>query len=175
MKNLYKNILTILFTLFSVCACCEQNILNIYAWGNYIPGEIIAQFTKETGIKVNLAEYDNNETMFAKLQASGRSAEYDLVVPSTYYVERMNKCKMLQPIDKTKLSNLIHLNKLLLNQPFDPHNKYSIPYLWGSVGIIINTEYIAKNSLTKWQDFWNKQYKNQLMILDDMRDVFSMI
>lgn len=151
----------------------EQKNLNIYAWGNYIPQKIIDQFTQETGIKVNLSEYDNNETMFAKLQASAKNSGYDIVVPSSYYVERMGKLEMLRPLDKSKLPNLHNLNPLLLNRAFDPKNKYSIPYLWGSTGIVINHKYINSKKITSWKDFWHPQYRNQLMIINDMRDAFS--
>ncbi|MDR1057130.1 MAG: spermidine/putrescine ABC transporter substrate-binding protein [Coxiellaceae bacterium] len=150
----------------------QINILNIYIWGNYLPHEVVQQFTKETRIKVNLIEYDNNETMFAKLKALKHSG-YDIVVPSSYYVERMSKQGMLLLLDKTKLPNLSHVNPILLNRAFDPKNRYSVPYIWGSTGIVINTKYIDKKKVTAWQNFWDKQYKDQLMILNDIRDVFS--
>ena len=162
-----------LISIISISALGKDNVLNIYTWGNYLPNEVIYQFTKETGIKVNIIEYDNNETMFTKLKTLNKS-DYDIALPSSYYVERMIKHNMLLPLDKTKLENFKHLNPLLLNQKFDSKNRYSIPYLWGTTSIIINTKYIPKGSTTKWQDFWNKKYKNQLMLLNDMRDVFSM-
>lgn len=172
MKIFYQIVITVLFTLFSSISSANKNILNIYVWGNYLPNEIIAEFTKETGIKVNLTEFDNNETMFAKLKASSR-AGYDIVMPSTYYVERMSKQGMLKPLDKNQLKNFHNINPSLLNKKFDPKNKYSIPFAWGSTGIIINNKYIDKKTITKWQDFWDPKYKDQLMMLDDMRDVFS--
>ncbi|MDR1012377.1 MAG: spermidine/putrescine ABC transporter substrate-binding protein [Coxiellaceae bacterium] len=146
--------------------------LNIYIWGNYLPLEIVQQFTKETGIVVNITEYDNNETMFTKLKALKHSS-YDIVVPSSYYVERMSKQGMLLRLNKTKLPNLIHLNPLLLNRDFDPKNIYSVPYLWGSTGITLNNKYFNKQQIVGWRNFWDKQYQDQLMIINDMRDVFS--
>jgi spermidine/putrescine transport system substrate-binding protein len=119
-----------------------------------------------------LAEYDNNETMYAKLKASERTG-YDIVIPSSYYIDRMSKQNMLQPLNKKKLTNLRNINPFLLNKAFDPKNKYSIPYLWGSTGIIINTKYIDKRKVTSWQNFWDPRYVDQLMMLNDMRDVFS--
>jgi len=172
MKTYYQTTITLLLALFSTCVQADKNILNIYSWGNYLPNEIIMQFTKETGIKVNLAEYDNNETMYAKLKASEHTG-YDIVIPSSYYVERMSKQEMLQPLDKAKLINLRNINPLFLNKEFDPKNNYSIPYLWGTTGIIINTKYINKNKITSWQNFWDPQYKDQLMMLNDIRDVFG--
>lgn len=173
MKIYHQITLAILFALFSAFAqATDKNILNIYSWGNYFPNEILMQFTKETGIKVNLSEYDNNETMYAKLKASKYSG-YDIVIPSSYYVERMYRQGMLQPLDKSKLTNLHNINPQLLNKKFDPNNNYSIPYTWGSTGIIINTKYIDKKKITSWQNFWDPQYKDQLMMLNDIRDVFG--
>jgi spermidine/putrescine transport system substrate-binding protein len=157
---------------FAGLAKAEPKILNVYTWGNYLPDTVIHQFTKETGIKINLAEYDNNETMYAKLKAV-KDSGYDIVVPSSYYVERMAKQNMLHPIDQRQLKNFTNLNPALLNKEFDPGNKYSIPYLWGSTGIIINTQYIDPKSIHSWSDFWLPQYRDQLMILDDMRDVYG--
>ena len=169
----YFQIITVIFiTLFSRFASSSQNTLNLYTWSNYLPQEVIQQFTKETGIKINITEYDNNETMYVKLKTSKHSG-YDVITPSSYYVERMSKQGMLHPIDKSKLTGLHNLNPILLNREFDPKNKYSIPYLWGGTGIIVNTRYIDKNKVTSWRDFWDPKYKNQLMVLNDMRDAFS--
>lgn len=172
MKIYYQIVITLLLALLSNLSQADKNILNIYSWGNYLPNEILMQFTKETGIKVNLAEYDNNETMYAKLKASKHTG-YDIVIPSSYYVERMSKQGMLHPLDKSKLTNLHNINPLFLNKEFDPNNNYSVPYLWGTTGIIINTKYINKNKIVNWQNFWDPQYKDQLMMLNDIRDVFG--
>ncbi len=175
MKHLRQIIAIFFISLTSTLAYSNPNksdILNVYIWGNYMPNEVIQQFTKETGIKLNIAEYDNNETMFSKLKALKKSG-YDITVPSSYYVERMAKQGMLHPLDKSQLTNLHHINPILLNKPFDPKNVYSVPYLWGSTGIIINTKYINKKKVTSWQNFWDPEYRDQLMILNDMRDAFS--
>lgn len=173
MKSGYQIIIIILIFLFSGSIYGEQKTLNIYTWGNYFPQEIINQFTKETGIKINISQYDNNETMFAKLKTL-KYPGYDIVIPSSYFVERMIKLGMLQKLDKSKLTNRRNLNPLLLNKPFDPKNNYSIPYFWGTIGIIVNTKYIDKRKITSWQNFWDAAYKDQLMILNDMRDTFGM-
>lgn len=164
----------ILLSIFFLPAsfAANKNILNIYLWGNYLPDEVIHQFTKETGIRVNTAEYDNNETMYAKLKASPRTG-YDIVIPSSYYVPRLARQKLIQPIDKTKIPNFINLDPNLLNKDFDPNNNYSFPYLWGTTGIVVNTNYFPAASIKKWSDLWNPEYQNQLMMLDDMREVFS--
>ncbi len=159
--------------MFSPTGYAENSkILNIYIWGNYLPNEVIRKFTKETGIKINITEYDNNETMYSKLKALKKTG-YDITVPSSYYVERMAKQGMLHPLDKKQLSNLYNLNPALLNKAFDPNNIYSVPYLWGSTGIIINAKYVNSKKITSWQNFWDPEYRDQLMMLNDMRDVFS--
>lgn len=172
MKTILKFCLGLFFGCTINLSLAQQKILNIYIWGNYLPNEVIQQFTKETKIRVNIAEYDNNETMFAKLKASPQTG-YDLVVPSSYYVERMAKQKMLQPLDKTKIPNISNLDPTLLKKHFDPNNDFSLPYLWGTTGIVVNTSYFPHANITKWEDLWQPQYNNQLMLLDDMREVFS--
>lgn len=172
MKIIHKTILISLTIIFSSTIFSKNRTLNIYSWGAYLPIEIISQFTKETGIKVNLTEYDNNETMLARLKAS-KNLGYDIVIPSDHYVQRMIKNDMLHPLNKDKLTNLSNINRLFLNKPYDPKNRFSIPYLWGTTGIIINNKYITKDQITGWKDFWNKKHKNKIMMLNDMRDAFS--
>ncbi|MCZ6914821.1 MAG: extracellular solute-binding protein, partial [Rickettsia endosymbiont of Ixodes persulcatus] len=101
-----------LLCFFSLPAFSQEKVVNIYNWSNYISSDVLKEFTRETGIKVNYATYDSNETMYAKLKANPRSG-YDIVVPSTYFVDRMRKEGMLQPLNKTKLTNFSNLNSAL--------------------------------------------------------------
>ncbi len=151
----------------------DEKILNVYNWSGYISDDVLNQFEKETGIHVNYTTYDSNETMYAKLKADP-DAGYDMVVPSTYFIDRMYKQGMLQKIDRSKIPNFKNLNPALLNKAFDPHNQYSIPYFWSTTGIVINTQYYPAGSITNWSDLWKGQYKDQLLILDDVREAFSM-
>ena len=171
MKKILESILICLFLVTST-ALANKSTLNVYSWGAYIPAKITRQFSKETGITVNLTEYDNNETMLARLKAS-KNLGYDIVIPSDHYVHRMIKHEMLHPLDKSKLSNLDNINKFFLDRSFDPKNRFSIPYIWGTTGIIINTKYIDKKKVSGWENFWDKKYKNKIMMLNDMRDVFA--
>lgn len=150
----------------------NNKILNVFNWSDYMPDSVIQEFQKETGIKVNYSEYDSNETMYAKLKAEP-IVSYDVIVPSGYFVEKMRNQGMLQQINKTFLPNFKNLNPSLLNRSYDPGNNYSVPYLWGTVGIVINSKYIPENSISSWGEFWDPKYKNQLLMLDDMRTVFS--
>lgn len=150
----------------------KDNVLNIYNWSDYLPEDVLKNFEAETGIHVNYSTYDNNETMYAKLKANP-DIGYDIVVPSTYFIERMRREHMLLPLDQTRLTNFKNLNPALLDQTFDPHNQYSIPYLASATGIIYNDQYYPVDSIKNWTDLWAKKYHNQLLILDDVREVFS--
>ncbi len=162
-----------LLMLISTSVFAEAKVLNVYNWSNYMPQAVIDEFEKETGIHINYTVFDSNETMYAKIRSNPHSG-YDLVVPSSYFVERMRKAGMLHPLDKSTLSNLKYYNPDLLNKSFDPNNEYSVPYLWGITGIAINGKYVDVNRITRWSDLWRPEYKNQLMLHDDVRQVFSM-
>ena len=122
----------------------KENVVNIYNWSNYISTEVLKEFTQETGIKVNYTTYDSNETLYAKLKANPHTG-YDVIVPSTYFVDRMRRQGMLQALDKSRLSNFKNLNPALLNKPYDPGNHYSIPYFWTTTGIVVNPRVHAPN------------------------------
>ncbi|EKO3377544.1 extracellular solute-binding protein [Vibrio fluvialis] len=157
-------------TLFTTNAMAEDQELYFYNWSEYIPNEVLEDFTKETGIKVIYSTYESNESMYAKLKTQGSG--YDLVVPSTYFVSKMRKEGMLREIDKSKLSHFSDLDPNYLNKPFDPDNKYSIPYIWGATGIGINTDMLDKSSVKNWGDLWDAKWEGQLMMMDDAREVF---
>lgn len=163
----------VLFSLASASFAAEENVVNVYTWSGVIPDTIIQQFEKETGIKVNFSTYDSNEVMYAKLKAS-KNPGYDVVEPSSYYIDRMRRQNMLEKFDKSKLTNLRHINPELLNQAYDPKSYYSIPFIWGITGIFSNKDYYNSKNTTRWADLWNSQYRDQLMMLDDSREVFSM-
>ncbi len=169
-KMLFASLL-LLCSSFAIAA--EKPTLVLYNWSEYLPKKVLRQFTKETGIPVRYSTYDSNEAMYAKVKTV-KGVGYDLLVPSTYYVDRMRREGLLQKIDKAKLSNFGRLNPRLLNQSYDPNNDYSIPYLWGTTGIGYNTDKVPAGSLTRWANLWDPAYKNKLLLLNDMREVFSM-
>jgi spermidine/putrescine transport system substrate-binding protein len=151
----------------------EEKIVNVYNWADAISEPLLRKFEAETGIKVNYSTYSSNEVLYAKLKLSP-NAGYDVVVPSTYFIDRMRKQKMLQKIDKSKLPHFNNIYPTLLDKPYDPKNEYSVPYFWSITGILLNTKYHKPNSVSTWTDLWKPEYKNQLLILDDTREVFSM-
>ncbi len=148
-----------------------NKVVNVYAWGGVIPKIIIQQFERETGIKVNFSTYDSNETMYAKLKAS-RQNVYDVILPSAYYVERMKKQNMLARLDRSKLTNLRHLDPLFSTNEYDLGNHFSIPLIWGITGIFYNSNWV-KNPPQSWKQLWKKNWPHQLLMLDDAREVFS--
>lgn len=152
-----------------------DNTLNLYNWGDYIDPALIKKFEKETGYHVNYETFDSNEAMYTKIQQGGTS--YDLTVPSEYMIEKMKKANMLIPLDKSKLKGLDNMNKDVLNRSFDPGNKYSIPYFWGTLGIIYNDKFVKPGAIQHWDDLWKPAYRDNIMLVDSARDIlgFSLV
>ncbi len=145
----------------------------VYNWSEYIPQEVLDNFTKETGIKVVYSTFESNEAMYAKVKML-RGKSYDVIVPSGYYVDIMRQANLLQKINHAKIPNLKYLDPKILDKEFDPDNHYSIPYMWGAVGLAYNTKYIPKGSLTKWMQLQNPEYKGRIIMTDDLRDAFGL-
>lgn len=171
-----------LFTLLAVSACSKQDAqapaaagekqkLVIYNWTEYLPESALTAFSKETGIEVEYATYESNESMYAKLKLLDGKG-YDLVVPSTFYVEKMRKEGLLQPINKAALKNYANLDSFSMGKAHDPNNEYSVPYLWGTTSIVVNGDDIDASKIKKWADLWNPEYKGKVLLLDDVRDIF---
>ena len=151
----------------------NKNVVNFYNWADYVPNSVLAQFTKETGIMVNLSSFTGNDELYAKLMIANNHSGYDVIVPSSNYVDKMRLQGMLQKLDKRKLSNLHNLNRSFLNKAYDPHNNYSLPYLWGSTGIVINKRYFPNYTPQRWSDLWSTRFKNQLLLLDEPKSAFE--
>ena len=147
-----------------------QKVLNVYNWGDYIGEDVIADFEKETGIKVNYSMFSSNEELYAKL--TGSSSQYDVIVPSDYMVERMASKGMLSEIDRSKLTNFSNVDPQFQKMAFDPEGKFSVPYMWGTVGIIYNTEMVT-DPVDSWSILWNEKYKKQILMYDSSRDAIS--
>ena len=155
-------------------AAKNGNVVNVYNWTEYISEQVLKDFTKETGIEVIYSTFDSNEAMYAKLKLMNGSGEYDVAFPGTDFVDKMRKEGMLEPLNHAKLPNFDNLGKAFTNAPFDPDNKFSIPYLWGSSGIAVNTKRVDKASLSSWNDLWKPAYEGRVMLMNDIRDVFTM-
>ena len=144
--------------------------LNIYCWSEYIPQDVIDDFSKETGIKVSVENYASNEEMLAKLGAGGGS--FDIIQPSEYVVEALVKEKLLRPLDKKAIPNLKNIDPKFLNMSFDPGNKYSVPFMAGTVGIVVNTD-LVKEDIKSFSDVFKPANKGKIVVLDDAREIVS--
>ncbi|MGO5066216.1 extracellular solute-binding protein [Clostridium sporogenes] len=154
------------FTIFGNTTKTEKQVLNIFNWSEFLPQSVVEQFEKEYNVKVNYSTFSSNEEMLAKLM--GGNVPYDLVVTSDYAIEIMTKQKLVQPIDKNNVPNLSNIDKNVLDLAFDPKNTYSLPYMWGGNNIVIDKTKVTKK-ITSFDDLWDSQFKNSLVILDDPR------
>ncbi len=167
-----KRLLIVVLLLLPLNLMAAKEEVYVFNWSEYLPDEVLSQFTKETGIKVRYSTYDSNEAMFAKLKLVKKGG-YDVAFPSTYFVQRMQKQGMLQPLNKAQLPNFVNIDADLMDKPYDPGNKYSVPYLWGSSAIGVNSKAIDPASVTSWMDLWKPEYKGQVLLIDDVREVFA--
>lgn len=142
--------------------------LNLFCWSEYVPQEIIDTFTKETGIKVSVESYASNEEMLAKLLAGGGT--YDLIQPSEYVIEGLIKENLLTPIDHAAIPNIKNIAPEFTNMSFDPGNKFSIPYMAGTVGIVVNTE-LVQDDIKSYNDVFQSKFSKNIVVLDDAREI----
>lgn len=144
----------------------------VYNWGEYIDPDVLEMFEEETGIKVVYDEYETNETMYPKVEAG--AAQYDLVCPSDYMIDKMIKNGLVQEINFDNIPNAkqyIGAQYYEQSKEFDPENKYSIPYCWGTVGILYNQTMVSE-PITSWDVLWDAQYENNILMQDSVRDAF---
>lgn len=153
--------------------------INVYNWGEYISTgaddgtlDVNAEFEKLTGIKVNYTNYATNEELYAKLKGGGTT--YDIIIPSDYMISKMIKEKLIQPLDMENIPNYKYIMENYRNLAYDPENAYSVPYTWGTVGIIYNAEEIdIPREEIDWDILWNEDYKDQILMFDNPRDAFA--
>ena len=148
----------------------DSNVVNVLNWSSYIPNDVIRDFEKETGIKVNYGTYSSNEELLAKLSSS-KEGTYDVVFPSDYMVELMISKNMLEPIDINRLSNYKNIDEVFLNQNYDINNSYSLPFLLATSVIAYNSSNVS--DIDDYKDFVNDKYKNDIVLLDDERIVIG--
>lgn len=148
------------------------NTLTIYNWGDYVDPDLLKKFEKESGIKVIYQTFDSNEAMMTKIEQGGTT--FDIAVPSDYAISKMREENLLIPLDKAKLPNMKYLNPRFMDLSFDPGNKYSMPYFWGTLGIIYNKKMIQDIPFTSWNDLWRPELKNQILLIDGAREVMGL-
>lgn len=153
--------------------------INVYNWGEYISTgadegtlDVNGEFEKLTGIKVNYTNYATNEELYAKLKGGGTT--YDVIIPSDYMISKMIKEELIQPLNMDNIPNYKYIMDNYRNLAYDPENAYSVPYTWGTVGIIYNAEQIdVPKEEIDWDILWDEKYKDQILMFDNPRDAFA--
>lgn len=153
--------------------------INVYNWGEYISTgadegtlDVNGEFEKLTGIKVNYTNFATNEELYAKLKGGG--AAYDVIIPSDYMISKMIDEDMIQPLDFENIPNFEYIMDNFRNQDYDPENAYSVPYTWGTVGIIYDTTMVdIPPEEIDWDLLWNEDYADQILMFDNPRDAFA--
>ena len=152
--------------------------INVYNWGEYISNgsegslDVIAAFENISGIKVNYTNYATNEDMYAKFKA-GSGNVYDIVIPSDYMIAKMIKEDMLEKLDFDNIPNISYIDEQYRYPDFDKNCEYSVPYTWGTVGIIYNTKYVTEEEASTWDVLWNPKFKNEILMFSNSRDAFA--
>ncbi len=167
----------LLLTMSIILAGCgggaqKSTTLNLYAWSEYVPQQLLDDFSAKYGITVNYDTYSSNEEMLAKLQAG--ASGYDVIIPSDYTIAIMIKQNMLEPIDVGKLANFNSIDPRFVNRDYDPGNKYTIPYQWGTTGLVYDKTLVPTEP-KNWTDLWDPAYNGRLVFLDDEREVMAMV
>ncbi len=148
----------------------QESKLNLYIWSAYLAPDTLPEFEKRHGVKVSFDTYDSNEAILAKLQAG--NVDYDLVVPSDYMVEILIRENLLAELDKGALKNLRNIDPAFLDKPYDPGNRYSVPYFWGTTGFGYRKDKVP-GVIDSWKVLWDPKYRDRITMLDDMRENFS--
>lgn len=163
--------------LLAVPANAADVTINVYNWGQYISDgsdgyiDVNAAFTEETGIGVNYMTFDTNESLYTKLKTGGST--YDIIIPSDYMAGRLIAEGLVQKIDFANVPNYQYIDESYKNTAYDPQNEYSIPYTWGTVGVIYNKKYVDEADTGGWDLLWNSKYAGKILMFDNNRDAFA--
>ena len=162
MKPLVQAFLTIVIVAFALMYGASylnssqgytgDHTLTIYNWGDYVDPDLIVEFEEQSGMKVIYQTFDSNEAMMTKVSQGGTT--FDVAIPSEYAISKMKDDNLLVPLDHSKLTGLSNIDPRFMNLGFDPGNEYSVPYFWGTVGIIYNPELTGDVTFTSWDDLW---------------------
>lgn len=155
----------------------DQKSINVYNWGEYISDgyndniAVNKEFEKLTGIKINYSTFASNEELYAKLR--NKSARYDIIIPSDYMISRMIQENMLQLLDLNKIPNYSNIDDNFKGLIYDKYNQYSVPYMWGTVGIIYNKSLIKK-PIESWSSLWDQTFSGKILMFSNPRDCFGL-
>ena len=179
MKKRLTSLLRALILMFALAlpAFAAREEITVYNWGQYISDgtddslDVIAAFEEETGIHVNYITFDSNESMYTKLKTGG--ASYDVIIPSDYMIGKLIEEDMLEPLDFSNIPNYENIDEAFRDQAYDPENAYSVPYTWGTVGLIYNRQYVSDEDAQSWSCLWNSKYAGKILMFDNPRDAFA--
>jgi spermidine/putrescine transport system substrate-binding protein len=158
----------VLSALVSLCACSRKETLHVYNWEDYIDPAVIEMFEEEYNVNVKYSAFTTNEDMFALLQSGATS--YDVIFPSDYIIERMIADDLIAPIDYSLVPNFSNVDpQFASGLDFDPEGAYSVPYMWGTVGILYNTT-MVEEPIDSWDVLWDERYADNILMLDSIRD-----
>ena len=177
-KMLSVSIAAVLASSLALSGCGKSSSggageLYVYNWGEYIDEEVIDMFKEETGIEVVYDMFETNEEMYPVVEAGG--VTYDAICPSDYMIQKMRENNLLAEINFDNVPNISQIDPEYMerSKSFDPENKYSVPYCWGTVGILYNTSMVAPEDVpTKWSDLWNEKFSGEILMQDSVRDAF---
>ena len=148
----------------------SRPVVNVCSWGEYIDTDLIDQFEEATGIRVNYQTADSNETLYSLLKNGG--ADYDVVVPSDYMIGRLIAEDMLEPLDYSQIPNFSLIDDRFKNLSYDPDNRYTVPYTWGTLGIIYNAA-VVDEEITSWSALYDSKYAGQVLLINNSRDAIG--
>ena len=170
MKKLTMLLLAAALTLCPLFALAAQETISVYNWGDYIEPEVLDLFEQETGIKVIYETFETNEDMYAKIAMGGSS--YDVIIPSDYMIERMIQENLLQKINWENIPNVANIDPRFMNEGYDPQSEYAVPYTWGTMGILYNTEMVDE-APTSWNTLMDPAYTMDMLMLNSPRDTLA--
>ena len=151
-------------------ATSSRPVVNVCSWGEYIDEDLITQFEEQTGIRVNYQTAESNEALYSLLKSGG--ADYDVVVPSDYMIGRLIAEDMLEPLDYSQIPNFSLIDDRFRNLSYDPDNRYTVPYTWGTLGIIYNTS-LVDEEITSWSALYDDRYAGQVLLINNSRDAIG--
>lgn len=166
------------FIVFTSVFAKNKITINVYSWGEFIADgkegimNVNDEFTKRTGINVNYTTFQNNEELYAKLLSNG--ANYDVIIPSDYMISKLRENNMLRKLNFNNIPNFKKIDKRFVNPIYDPDNLYSVPYVWGLVGIFYNKDKVDEpEDKIDWNILWNEKYKGKILMFDNAKDAFA--
>lgn len=171
MKKILAMLLTLCFMLSMTPHMRAEGVVNVFNWEDYICEDALKLFEEETGIKVNYMRFTTNEDMMVQIRTS--TGAFDVVFPSDYCIERLIAEDLLEPLNFENVPNAAEILDWLKNQSYDPDDRFSVPYMWGTVGILYDTKRVSA-PIESWASLFSEEYKDQVFMLDSIRDTMGL-